>query len=206
MVLRSSSTPGQRASSIILFRAFHQKVHSLSQGCTCTRAVLRTSSRPGQCAPTADASCDKATPCNVTVLVVMLGATFLLEVYCHTRECTEWMFESAIILDSSNGTSLWLLGNRYMEKLAKHVLLISLHWAPEQSLFLSWWSGTPLCIGKAAAMHCLLWEIGESADTVQWFLRIITYRWHLAGKGRQGPRLSIRIDIWILPSLYLVMT
>ena len=74
-----------------------------------------------------------------------------------------------------------------MEKLAEHVLLISLHWAHQQSLFLSWWSGTPLYMGKAAAnllyMHCLLWEIGESADTVQWFLRIITYRWHLAGKG-----------------------
>ena len=43
-----------------------------SLGYSC-RAVLRTSSRPGQRAPTADASCDKATPCNVTVLVVMLG-------------------------------------------------------------------------------------------------------------------------------------
>ena len=101
-------------------------MHTLSQGCTCTRAVLRTSRRPGQRAPTADASCDKATPCNVTVLVVMLGATFLLEVYCHARECTEWTFESAIILDSSYGTSLWLLGNRYMKKLARYVLLISL--------------------------------------------------------------------------------
>ena len=55
----------------------------------------------------------------------MLGATFLLEVY-NARECTEWTFESAIILDSSYGTSLWLLGNRYMEKLARYVLLISL--------------------------------------------------------------------------------
>ena len=44
-----------------------------------------------------------------------------------------------------------------MEKLAEHVLLISLHWAPEQSLFLSWWSDTPLCMGKAAAnaVHAL---------------------------------------------------
>ena len=139
---------------------------------------------------TADMSCDKA---------MLAGPS--------SRMPWNAQSESAII---RNGTSFWLWVNRYMEKLAKHVLLISLHWAHEQSLFLSWWSGTPLYMGKAAVnllyMHCLLWEIGESADTVQWFLRIITYRWHLAGKGRQGPRLSIRIDIWILPSLYLVMT
>ena len=76
-------------------------------------------------------------PCNVTVLA---GPS--------SRMPWNAQSESAII---RNGTSFWLWVNRYMEKLAKHVLLISLHWAPEQSLFLSWWSGTPLYMGKAAA-------------------------------------------------------
>ena len=61
---------------------------------------------------TADMSCDKAMPCNVTVLA---GPS--------SRMPWNAQSESAII---RNGTSFWLWVNRYMEKLAKHVLLISL--------------------------------------------------------------------------------
>ena len=88
----------------------------------------------------ADMSCDKAMPCNVTVLA---GPS--------SRMPWNAQSESAII---RNGTSFWLWVNRYMEKLAKHVLLISLHWAHEQSLFLSWWSGTPFTWARLQQICC----------------------------------------------------